>query len=64
MDAKALQSLVSYARQAYDRAERCAEMAEEAETSAVIAWAHTREAHERMRAMRSLFSGSVTTPAA
>ena len=50
MDAVALQSLVSFARRAYDHAEQCAEKAEAAEMIAIIAWAHVRKARERMRA--------------
>ena len=58
MDAVALQSLVSFARRAYDHAEQCAEKAEAAEMIAIIAWAHVRKARERMRARRIDRSGS------
>ena len=78
MDAKALQSLVSFTRRAYDHAERCAERADEAEMSAMIACAYMREACKRMRATRQrdydfsdvlpshamTSAGSVTPPAA
>lgn len=47
---KALQSPTTFAREAHDRAEHCAEQAEDAEFTAMIAWAHMREAQQRLRA--------------
>ena len=54
MDHDALQSPESYSRDAFDRAERCAESAADAAMTAMLAWAQVRAAQERLRERKLL----------
>jgi hypothetical protein len=51
MSTKDRRSPSSFSRQALDHAAQLAERAEDAEMAAMLAWAHMREARERLRVL-------------